>query len=96
VRLKTSVPKRLVAAVAVAATAITMVPATASAAASYVCVVKTVGVPVYNIPYDAGGHFLYWVNAGQKITVTIEWNDYRGLDVWGGQAGYIHKNYLSC
>jgi hypothetical protein len=36
-----------------------------------------------------------WVNTGQKITVTTEWNYWRGGTVWGrSDLSYIHENYL--
>jgi hypothetical protein len=67
--------------IAVAAAAVTVVPTTgASAAASIVCVVTTTGVPVYSNPPDSGLPYsiVAWVNTGQKITVTTEWNYWRG------------------
>lgn len=90
--------KRLMAGIAVAAAAVTVVPTTgASAAASIVCVVTTTGVPVYSNPPDSGLPYsiVAWVNTGQKITVTTEWNYWRGGTVWGrSDLSYIHENYL--
>ncbi|GAA0923203.1 hypothetical protein GCM10009554_01200 [Kribbella koreensis] len=86
-----------VAGVALAAAGTVVPAATASAAPTYDCVVTTTGVPVYDNPTDAGlpYHIVAWVNTGQKITVNIEWNHYRGGVVWGrSDRTYIHENYL--